>query len=289
MASPEPSVRRRKPESKDSSASETEQPLRRVQTLPSDSDDDDAKKKEQLPKKPKSKTKKSKASEDADEYDGWNIALDIARVISFLFLASCGLSYLVSNGETFFWGMKNPPKYLTKAYYKELIQGPVYLTPSELALYDGTNPDLPIYLAINWTIYDVSANARTYGPGGSYHYFSGCDAARAYVTGCFAEDRSPDMRGVEEMYLPLDDPNVDKHWSRQELRELKKKEKEDALKKVNDGLKHWVDFFAKSDKYRKVGYVKMPKGWPGTEPMRPLCETAAKGRKVRKIPGAKEE
>lgn len=309
MASPEPAVRRRKPEAKDSSASETEQqlPLKRVQTLSSSESESTSKKTSQPVKKPKSKKKKSK--DDVDEYDTANIALDALRVISFLFLASCGLSYLVSNGETFFWGMSNPPKYLTKAYYKELFvrfprplstrplsvtnippqQGPIYLTPAELSLYDGTNPDLPIYLAINWTIYDVSSNRRTYGPGGSYHYFAGCDAARAYVTGCFAEDRSPDMRGVEEMYLPLDDPAVDKHFSRAELKEMKKKEREEALKKVHDGLKHWVDFFAKSDKYRKVGYVKMPKGWPGTEPRRPLCEAAAKGRKVRKIPGQKDE
>src|SRR5205814_4778334 len=66
-------------------------------------------------------------------------------------------------------------------------------------LYDGTNPDLPIYLAINGTIFDVSASRHIYGPGGSYHFFAGHDATRAYVTGCFTEDITPDLRGVEEM------------------------------------------------------------------------------------------
>ncbi|KAK4186231.1 membrane-associated progesterone-binding protein 4 [Podospora australis] len=235
--------------------------------------------------KPKKKSKKV----EEDEYDRWDIALDIVRVVTFLFFASCGLSYLVSGGESFFWGMSDPPKVLKVDWWKAQFKGPIYLTPAELSLYDGTDPTKPIYLAINWTIYDVSANPRTYGPGGSYHYFAGCDAARAYVTGCFAEDRTPDMRGVEEMYLPLDDPEVDRHWSRAELKALKTKEREDALKKVHDGLKHWVDFFANSPKYNKVGYVKKPKDWPGMEPMRPLCESAAKNRKARKVPGKEDK
>jgi predicted heme/steroid binding protein len=163
--------------------------------------------------------------------------------------------------------------------------GPVYLTPTELLAYDGTDPTKPIYLAINGSIYDVSANARTYGPGGSYHYFAGCDAARAYVTGCFAEDRTPDMRGVEDMYLPLDDPAVDRHWSKAELEALKQQERAAAEKRVHEGLVHWVNFFRDSPKYDFVGYVKQPEGWPGTEPMRPLCASAAKGRKKRVVPG----
>src|SRR5687767_6243769 len=109
---------------------------------------------------------------------------------------------------------------LTGAYQN----GPIYLTPEELAAYDGSDPEKPLYLAINHTIYDVSNGRHIYGPGGSYQYFGGCDAARAYVTGCFADDRTPDMRGVEEMYLPIDDPETDAHWTAAELAELKQKE-----------------------------------------------------------------
>ncbi|KAL1837517.1 hypothetical protein VTJ49DRAFT_3684 [Mycothermus thermophilus] len=217
------------------------------------------------------------------------IGLDILRVLTFLLLASCGLSYLVSSGESFFWGMSNPSKVLQPAWWLKQLRGPLYLTPSELAQYDGTDPSKPIYLAINGTIYDVSSNPRTYGPGGSYHYFAGCDAARAYVTGCFAEDRTPDMRGVEEMFLPLDDPVVDRHWSAAELAEMKKKEREEALKKVHEHLEHWVKFFRDSPKYEFVGYVKRPEGWPGTEPVRPLCKEAAKGRRKRTVPKKGEE
>lgn len=169
-----------------------------------------------------------------------------------------------------------------------LKRGPLYLTPTELAAYDGTDESKPIYLAINGTIYDVSANRRTYGPGGSYHFFAGSDASRAYVTGCFAEDRTPDMRGAEEMYLPLDDPGTDSNWTPQQLRALKKREKEEAKQKVHDALKHWVDFFAKSPKYRMVGYVRLEPDWKKTTPRRKLCDVAQQGRVKRKVPGEEE-
>lgn len=153
-------------------------------------------------------------------------------------------------------------------------------------MYDGTDESKPIYLAINGTIYDVTVGRRIYGPGGSYNVFAGVDASRGYVTGCFGEDRTPDMRGVREMFLPLDDPETDKHWSPAELKELKKRELEDAKKKTYEALKHWVDFFAKSKKYHFVGYVKRPKGWLQKEPKRKLCDVAQQGRTKRHIPGS---
>merc|ERR1711939_944103 len=57
-------------------------------------------------------------------------------------------------------------------------------TESELFLYNGEDPSLPIYLAIDETVYDVSANPRMYGRGASYNHFAGRDGARAFVTGC---------------------------------------------------------------------------------------------------------
>ncbi|KAI1358815.1 putative heme binding protein [Xylaria arbuscula] len=229
----------------------------------------------------KNRSPKEKLEEEDDDYSPW---IDVLRVISFLIFASCALSYLISGGETFTWGMKNPPKYLQKDWWKAKIRGPIYLTPAELATYDGTDETKPLYLAINGTIYDVSANRRTYGPEGSYRYFTGVDAARSYVTGCFAEDRTADMRGAEEMYLPLDDPEVDSHWSPAELAALKERERADALKRVHDGLLHWVNFFENNAKYPKVGYLKRPTNWLDSEPRRALCKSAAKGRRKRQIP-----
>ncbi|OTB04187.1 hypothetical protein M426DRAFT_321044 [Hypoxylon sp. CI-4A] len=236
--------------------------------------------------KPKPKRSKKNSKELIDDEEGYSPWLDILRVLSFLAFASCGLSYLVSGGESFTWHMRAPPKYLQVDWWKSQWRGPVYLTPAELAQYDGTDETKPIYLAINGSIYDVSMNRRTYGPGGSYRFFAGADAARSYVTGCFAEDRTPDLRGVEAMYLPLDDPAVDAHWSAAELAALKEKELADANQKVYDALLHWVRFFDTSPKYPRVGYVKRPANWLDTEPPKTLCESAAKGRKPRKIPGS---
>lgn len=65
---------------------------------------------------PKPDTRKPKKKlEDEDTYSPY---LDVLRVLTFLFLASCGLSYLISGGETWTWGMKNPPKYLQSAWWK---------------------------------------------------------------------------------------------------------------------------------------------------------------------------
>lgn len=260
-----------------------------------------------LPDEPTEKPKAvplGKKAKDEDDYSPW---LDVVRVLTFLLLASSGLSYLVSSGESFFWSMKVPPKYLQKEWWTDqfvrpptalartahpfrnpltdtIQRGPIQLTPAELATYDGTDASKPLYLAINGTIYDVTPGARMYGPGGSYHWFAGVDAARAYVTGCFSTDRTPDMRGVEDMFLPLDDPAVDRLYTAAEMRALREEELARARKQVHDGLKHWVDFFANSKKYHRVGTVKRPADWLEKEPRKQLCEVAAKGRKARDPP-----
>ncbi|KAI0142345.1 cytochrome b5 [Hypoxylon sp. NC0597] len=236
---------------------------------------------------PKPKRKQS-AKELINEEEAYSPWLDVLRVLSFLIVASCGLSYLISGGESFTWNLRTPPKYMQLDWWKAQLRGPIYLTPTELAQYDGTDESKPIYLAINGSIYDVSSNRRTYGPGGSYRFFAGADAARSYITGCFAEDRTPDLRGVEEMFLPLDDPAVDSHWSAAELAALKEQELKEAREKAHEALAHWVRFFENSPKYPKVGYVKKDKDWLDKEPRKKLCETAAKGRKPRKIPGSEE-
>ncbi|KAL7798187.1 cytochrome b5 [Trichoderma ceciliae] len=224
------------------------------------------------------KTKKLKVR-DEDAYSPW---LDALRVISFLFVASCALSYWISNGESFFWGMRNKPNYMRVDWWKAQMKGPIYLTPAELATYDGKDPSKPVYIAINGTIFDVSLGRHVYGPGGSYSYFAGCDAARAFVTGCFADDRTPDMRGVEDMFLPLDDPETDAQWTTAEMKELKAKELAVAQRKVHDALSHWINFFGSSKKYHRVGYVKREKNWLEKQPRRELCAPAQQGRSKRK-------
>lgn len=70
------------------------------------------------PKQPKPKRKTKELVDDDEEYSPW---LDVLRVLSFLFVASCGLSYLVSGGESFFWSMRAPPKYMQLDWWKSQL------------------------------------------------------------------------------------------------------------------------------------------------------------------------
>ena len=58
-------------------------------------------------------------------------------------------------------------------------------------------------LIMSGDVYDVSVNRRMYGPGGGYGFFSGKDAARAFVTGCFKEDLTHDIRGLDPKQLEV--------------------------------------------------------------------------------------
>lgn len=51
---------------------------------------------------------------------------------------------------------------------------PTY-TKETLAQYDGTDPDLPIYIAFEGNVYDVTSGKKFYEPGGAYHFLAGTD------------------------------------------------------------------------------------------------------------------
>ncbi|KAH6680248.1 putative membrane steroid-binding protein 2 [Halenospora varia] len=202
--------------------------------------------------------------------------IELLRTVAFIILASSALSYFVTR-ESFVWGMKRP-SWTKPEQIKAWMAGPIQYTDADLAAFDGTDPSKPILLAINGTIYDVSAGRRFYGPGGSYSFFSGCDASRAFITSCFEEDRIPDIRGAELMYIPRDNPEIDNLYTKGELKNLKELERRKAKKDVYKALKHWVDFFEKSPKYTKVGIVKREKGWETKGPVPTLCKKAEEGR-----------
>ncbi|GJJ72693.1 membrane-associated progesterone receptor component [Entomortierella parvispora] len=52
-------------------------------------------------------------------------------------------------------------------------------TAEQLAKHDGTDPSLPIYVAIKGRVFDVSGKKEMYGPGAGYHVFAGKDASKA--------------------------------------------------------------------------------------------------------------
>jgi predicted heme/steroid binding protein len=148
-------------------------------------------------------------------------------------------------------------------------------------VYNGEDPSKPIYVALNGSIYDVSAGANTYGPGGSYHFFAGKDAARAFITGCFQDDLTSDLRGVEEMYIPVDDPEEDAKLTKTELKIRRERERREAKRRVKEGIEGWAQVFRGETgrPYFQVGSLKKEEGELG--PVRELCQAAKESRPKR--------
>merc|ERR1712071_265869 len=72
------------------------------------------------------------------------------------------------------------------------------ISPSELAKYNGSNPSLPIYLAIKGTVFDVTAKKEMYGPGGSYNIFAGKDGSVGLGKSSLKpEDAVPDYKTLQ--------------------------------------------------------------------------------------------
>ncbi|PWN49762.1 hypothetical protein IE53DRAFT_387994 [Violaceomyces palustris] len=140
--------------------------------------------------------------------------------------AIMGLAIALLAGQFFagdaLWGYRGKwTKLRTYMPYKERI----YSLP-ELALYNGRDPEKPILLSIMGDVYDVTAGSRIYGPGGGYEFFSGRDASRSYVTGCFETHLTHDIRGLTAL-------------------------------EISD-IMNWKRFFDTHEKYFKVGRVVLP-------------------------------
>lgn len=70
-------------------------------------------------------------------------------------------------------------------------------TAQELALFNGTDEQLPIFLGILGSVFDVTKGKSHYGVGGAYNHFAGRDASRAFVSGNFTGDGLTDtLRGL---------------------------------------------------------------------------------------------
>ncbi|XP_054158993.1 neuferricin-like [Oppia nitens] len=97
----------------------------------------------------------------------------------------------------------------------------ILLTPDELARYDGSSDSRGLYLAFLGIVYDVSSGSQHYKPGGSYAFFAGKDATRAYITGDFSQAGLSDdlTSGVDVQSF--------------------------------DGIRTWIDLYEKD--YRRVG------------------------------------
>nr|POF16504.1 membrane steroid-binding protein 1 [Quercus suber] len=191
----------------------------------------------------------------------------------------------------------------------EIVTGDLRLTDDELSAFTGETPDSPIYLAINGTIFDVSASPAFYGPGGHYHHFVGRDATRAWVTECWDEPEQLtwNMDGIESMFEPryMDEdiqraadedfevPGLEMipadmrqklfdRVGRVTLKERARRRESDAAESAeaaHNALAHWVQFFAGNPKYVAVGKVDTTARVTVTPPA--ICEAAMKKRPIK--------
>jgi len=233
------------------------------------------------------------------------------RTISYLSTASLALLSMAAAAEE-----SGPPDALfsagSEASPEQAGSEGKDLTDAQLKEYDGSDPDKPLYLAINGTIYDVSIGRNFYGPGGHYGHFAGRDANRAWVTECWDSEAelTHDMRGVIDMFMPkyMDEELADAAEgkssgdsnlaglqeqsrklvekfgkpSKKERAKRKENDRPEAEKAMEQALGKWVSFFASSGKYPVVGKVLREEGWEKTAPEPPaVCESAMKKRPIR--------
>lgn len=131
-----------------------------------------------------------------DQKDTFKV-IDLLRLLLGALCLVSFLSYWFTSSLT--WGYRG--KWLDVNFLKfKAIGRYVHLDPQQLLLFDGTDSRLPIYVAVNGKVFDVSASRYLYQPKGSYHMFAGKDGARALVTGCLykPDEITYDLRGLEE-------------------------------------------------------------------------------------------
>lgn len=149
--------------------------------------------------------------------------LDVLRIIAGLLFANALLSWFFTSSTT--WNCHG--KWIDSSYLVfRLKNSYVNLTIDELAGYDGEDGSKQLYIAINGSVYDVSAARPIYGPGGPYAKFAGKDAARAWITGCLdkPDEFTYDLRGIDEQ-------------------------------EAYETLQQWHDFYTKHSKYWYAGVV----------------------------------
>ncbi|ODV89439.1 hypothetical protein CANCADRAFT_27747 [Tortispora caseinolytica NRRL Y-17796] len=151
------------------------------------------------------------------------IFLDLARILSGVVVLLVSVSYARTGSLT--WGCES--RWLYPGYVMfRLFSGPRVFTDDELAFYDGRNGSR-IFLALNGTVYDVSARPEMYGPGSTYSMLAARDATRAFVNGCMRDDAqlTYDLRGLDQT-------------------------------KAEEAIRKWKEFFDSKPRYWVVGRVE---------------------------------
>ena len=124
------------------------------------------------------------------------------------------------------------------------------------------------------------------------------------MTGCFDTDLNGDLRGVEEMFIPVeadddgreggasakaeagdDDDGGKERIDKRERKLRSERDKMRSKKQVHDVVEGWRKMFdgGKGGKYFKRGEVDRSEGsgWQGWGKVKELCEKARQGRPSR--------
>jgi hypothetical protein len=113
---------------------------------------------------PKARSAKAKIEEE----DSWSPFVDAFRVLAFLLLASAGLSYLVSGGETWTWGLKTRPKFADldwwKAQFVCTVTPPPPTPPLHLNLCLGRTDVQPLCRPTNANCHSSAVRSRSRPP-----------------------------------------------------------------------------------------------------------------------------
>lgn len=164
--------------------------------------------------------------------------ISIATLLKWFFLtllSAAALGHFITGDVLYGYNgrWRNPRKWIP---VKQRV-----FTPSELALYNGRDASRPVYLAILGNVYDVTAGGETYTTGGSYDFFAGRDASRAFTTGCFQTHLTHDLRGLSdsEVEVSISTPVRRAHVTRSLS----------PLMPLPQQIRIWNSFFANHPKY----------------------------------------
>lgn len=79
---------------------------------------------------------KTRSSTDVDTEEAYSPWVDVLRVLTFLILASCGLSWTITSGKSLVWGGVQPPNYLRPSWWKlQLVR---------ISLVSGADSSIPM-------------------------------------------------------------------------------------------------------------------------------------------------
>lgn len=152
--------------------------------------------------------------------------LDFLRIFAGILFFNAILSYALTSSPT--WGYSG--KYLNPNYLAYVICGSPQVTFTVSSLAQSYQEKNKLYLSVNGTVFDVSANSDMYSTGSRYNVFIGKDCTRLFVNGCFhKEDQSTwDLRNI----------GVD-------------------LEIANNRIDSWVNYFENHPEYWKVGVLDL--------------------------------